>query len=964
MTPAPEAEARVKIDELLTAAGWDVQDMNAVNIHAARGVAIREFPLASGHGFADYLLYVDGKASGIIEAKKVGTTLTGIEIQSDKYTKGLPAGLPRWHNPLPFSYQSTGVENRFTNGLDPNPRSRNVFAFHRPEQLASLIGSAIVDQGLPADLGGASFAAETLPQTFLARLQKMPPLVEEGLWPAQIKAITNLEASLRANHPRSLIQMATGSGKTFTAINFIYRLIKFAGARRVLFLVDRGNLGRQTLKEFQQYVSPYNNFKFSEEYIVQHLNSNVLDTTARVSICTIQRLYSMLKGRDLPEDLDEESVEFGSLFKEPEPIEYNPDIPIGTFDVIVTDECHRSIYNLWRQVLEYFDASLIGLTATPSKQTFGFFNQNLVMEYGHEHAVADGVNVNYDVYRIKTAITEQGGEVEAGYYVDKRDRDTRQVRWEQLDDDFAYEAKQLDRDVFAVDQIRTVIQTYRNKLFSEIFPGRTEVPKTLIFAKDDSHAEDIVKIVREEFGKGNDFAQKITYRTTGAKPEDLIASFRNSYFPRIAVTVDMIATGTDIKACECVFFMRTVKSRAYFEQMKGRGVRIINDNDLQAVTPDAVTKDHFIIVDAVGVCEMDQTDSRPMERKKNVGFEKLLQAVAFGNAEAEVISSVAARLARMEKKLTAEEHQQVDKLLDGKSLKQLTGDLVDALNPDNHISEVYLRRAEQGRQADTTDPTPEEIKQSAIKLVGETVKPLCNPNLRELLLEIKKKNEQIIDTVSPDTLIFAGFTEEKAKGVVESFEQFIADNKDEITALQVLYSKPYKQRLRFEDVRELAEKLVAQVEQLRVYQTHPQDWEKRVPNELWQAYQKLEASKVRGAAASHILTDLVSLVRFAMHQENELVPFPERVNANFKAWMAQQESSPAPGGQVGGKSFTDEQRKWLEMIRDHIAANLLIETDDFDYAPFAQEGGIGKVWQLFGDDLSKILDELNEALAA
>ncbi|ORJ53703.1 DEAD/DEAH box helicase family protein [Geothermobacter hydrogeniphilus] len=949
MTPAPEAEARRQIDAMLAACGWLVQDVSAADIHAGRGVAIREFPLP-GHGFADYLLYVDGRAAGVIEAKKVGTTLTGVEIQSARYTTGLPDGLPRWHNPLPFCYESTGTETRFTNGLDPEPRSRNVFAFHRPELLADLLDSALPQHGLPGNLGGASIAAESTPQTFLARLQQMPELKTEGLWPAQIKAIQNLEVSLKENRPRALIQMATGSGKTFTGINFIYRLIKFAGARRVLFLVDRGNLGRQTLKEFQQYVSPYNNFKFSEEYIVQQMTSNVLDTTARVTICTIQRLFSMLKGRELPEELDEESMgELGSLFKEPEPITYNPDIPIGTFDIIVTDECHRSIYNLWRQVLEYFDAYLIGLTATPSKQTFGFFNKNLVMEYGHPHAVADGVNVNYDVYRIKTSITEQGSEVEAGYYVDKRDRETREVRWEQLDDDVSYEAKQLDRDVVAVDQIRTVIQTYRDKLFTEIFPNRTEVPKTLIFAKDDSHAEDIVRIVREEFGKGNDFAQKITYRTTGARPEDLIASFRNSYFPRIAVTVDMIATGTDIKAVECVFFMRTVKSRAYFEQMKGRGVRIIDDNDLQAVTPDAVTKDHFVIVDAVGVCEMDQTDSLPLERKKNVGFEKLLQAVAFGNTEIDVVSSVAARLARMEKKLDTEDQQKITELLDGKTLKQFNGELVEALEPDKHLTRAQ-------KLFDTSEPDDKQRKQAAAQMIGEAVKPLCNPELRELLLEIKKRNEQIIDTVSTDTVLFAGFSEEKAQGVVASFEQFIEENKDEITALQVLYSQPYKQRLRFEDVRELAEKLVAQVEQLRIYQTHPQGWEKRVPDELWAAYQKLEAGKVRGAAANHILTDLVSLVRFAMQQENELVPFPEKVQVNFRAWVEQQQAS--------GKRFTDEQRKWLEMIRDHIAANLQIETDDFDYAPFAQEGGIGKVWQIFGEDLECILEELNETLAA
>ena len=945
MSP-PEQEARLQIDALLEAAGWQVQDAKAAHIHVARGVAIREFPLARGYGFADYLLYVDGQAAGVIEAKKIGVTLTGVETQSDKYIHGLPEGLPRWRNPLPFSYQSTGVETRFTNGLDPEPRSRQIFAFHRPEMLAAWLE---VEPDLSTVLA-EGFAPYGRIPTFLSRLQTMPPLITDPLWPAQIKAITNLEESLKMNRLRALIQMATGSGKTFTAINFIYRLIKFAGARRVLFLVDRGNLGRQTLKEFQQFVSPYNNFKFSEEYIVQHLTSNVLDTTARVTICTIQRLYSMLKGRELQEELDEESLaELGSLFKEPEPIEYNPAIPIETFDVIVTDECHRSIYNLWRQVLEYFDAYLIGLTATPSKQTFGFFHKNLVMEYGHPQAVADGVNVNYDVYRIKTAITEQGGQVESGYYVDKRDRETREVRWEQLDDDVSYEAKQLDRDVVAVDQIRTVIRTFRDKLFSEIFPGRREVPKTLIFAKDDSHAEDIVKIVREEFGKGNEFAQKITYRTTGEKPENLIAAFRNSYFPRIAVTVDMIATGTDIKACECVFFLRSVKSRAYFEQMKGRGVRIINDNDLQAVTPDALTKDHFVIVDAVGVCELDQTDSLPLERKKNVGFEKLLQAVAFGNAEIDVVSSVAARLARMEKKLTADEQKQVSKLLDGRGLKELTGDLVKALDPDHHLARAQKLFA-------TSEPDDKQRRQAAAQVIGEAVKPLCNPELRELLLAIKKKNEQLIDTVSADTVLFAGFTEDKAKSVVESFEQFIADNKDEITALQVLYSKPYKQRLRFEDVRELAEKLVAQVEQLRIYQTHPQGWEKRVPDELWQAYQKLEAGRVRGAAANHILTDLVSLVRFAMHQENELVPFPERVQVSFRAWVEQQQAS--------GKSFTAEQRKWLEMISDHITANLQIETEDFDYPPFVQEGGIGKVWQLFGDDLSKIIDELNEVLAA
>jgi type I restriction enzyme R subunit len=946
---APEQVAREEIDRLLTAAGWIVCDAAQANISAHRGVAIREFQLKKGHGFADYMLYLDGKAAGIVEAKKGGATLVGVEPQSAKYTAGLPDALPAWRRPLAFTYESTGVETRFTNGLDANARSRNVFAFHRPETLADWLADAQLEQGASAE--APSKVAEAAPDyvqrgpTFLARMQHMPALEERGLWPAQTTAIKNLEKSLADNRRRSLIQMATGSGKTFTAISFIYRLIKFAGARRVLFLVDRGNLGDQTLKEFQQYASPYNNFKFTEEYIVQRLTSNTLDTTARVCICTIQRMYSMLANRgDMPEDLEERSIDdLGSLFKKPDPLEYNPRIPIESFDIIVTDECHRSIYNLWAQVLEYFDAQLIGLTATPSKQTFGFFNQNLVMEYNHEMAVADGVNVNYDVYRIRTQITAGGSKVDAGYSVQIQARDTRQKRWEQLDDDFTYDPNQLDRDVVAPDQIRTIVRTFRDKL-PEIFPGRTWVPKTLIFAKDDAHAENIVEIVREEFGKGNDFAHKITYRTTGAKPKDLINEFRTSPMPRIAVTVDMIATGTDIKAVEVVMFMRAVKSRAFFEQMKGRGVRIMNPDDLRSVTPDAKVKDHFVIVDAVGVCEQDKTDSRPMEQKPTVSFEKLMQAVAFGNIEDDVLTSLAGRLARMEHRLTTEDDKKVRALSGGLSVQDLSHRIVSALNPDRHIEQA---KADLGLAAGDDRPiSADALRAAREKVLREAVKPLNDGTLRTTIDAIRTKNEVVIDIVSADEVIEVGFSPEaleRAKGVVESFERFIEEHKDEITALQVLYSRPYKQRLTFEAVKELAEAI----------EQPPYLWNE---SQLWNAYAALEKSKVKGASSRRILTDLVSLVRFAMHQDNELIPFPERVTANFKAWLATQEA--------GGSTFSPEQRRWLGMIRDHVAANLGIDTTDFEYAPFSQHGGLGRVHQLFGERLSAIVDDLNRSLAA
>ena len=585
----PEQQARQQIDAQLIACGWVIQDYAQLNPAAARGIALREVPLKSGR--CDYLLLFDRRSLGIVEAKPEGTLLSGVAEQTAHYAVTTPAFFKVERDELPFLYESTGVETFFRNTLDPAPRSRRVFAFHKPETLMEWASQA---------------------DTLRARLARMPvdhPLVKAGMRDCQMEANTNLEQSFAAAHPRALIQMATGSGKTYTACAFTYRLIKYAGAKRVLFLVDRANLGRQAMAAFQQYVTPDTGRKFTELYNVQHLTSNQLDPVARVIICTIQRLYSMLHGEELDEDIDEKSgFELAAADDRPRDVAYNPAIPIEFFDFIVTDECHRSIYNLWRQVLEYFDAFLIGLTATPSKQTIGFFDQNLVMEYNHERAVADGVNVGYEVYRIQTQVTEQGGKVEKGYYVDKRSKETRKRRWEQLDEDLTYAAQALDRSVVVPSQIRTVLQAFKDALFTELFPGRTLVPKTLIFCKDDSHAEDVVHLVREVFGKGNDFAKKITYKTYNPetkryeKSETLIQEFRTSPQLRIAVTVDMIATGTDIKPLECLLFLRDVRSRVYFEQMKGRGTRVLTPTDLQAVSgADARAKTHFIVVDAVGV---------------------------------------------------------------------------------------------------------------------------------------------------------------------------------------------------------------------------------------------------------------------------------------------------------------------------------------------------------------------------
>ncbi|MDE0141697.1 MAG: DEAD/DEAH box helicase family protein [Caldilineaceae bacterium] len=930
----PEQQARANIDEMLTKAGWAIQDADALNLYAGQGVAAREFPLKSGHGHADYLLYVDRRAAGVVEAKPEGFTLKGVEAQSEKYSTGLPDNLPVYERPLPFLYESTGVETQFTNELDPAPRSRAVFSFHTPKMLAEWVGVKVgpsTAEYLTIETGVSYLASNNLRQS----LTCLPDLDSTGLWPVQERAIRNLEESLAAGRPRALVQMATGSGKTFMACNLIYRLIKYAGASRVLFLVDRSNLGRQTLREFQGFSTPDDGRKFTELYNVQHLDSPRIDPVSRVCIATIQRIYSMLKGEDLDPELEELSG-FHFSQRDPSPVAYNPDYPIETFDVIITDECHRSIYNLWRQVLEYFDAFLIGLTATPSKQTFGFFQQNLVMEYNHREAVADGVNVDFDIYQIRTEITQKGSSVDAGYYVDKRDRRTRKVRWEQLDEDLEYTANQLDREVVAEDQIRTVIQTFRDQLFTEIFTGRTHVPKTIIFAKDDSHADDIVRIVREVFDKGNDFCQKITYKTTGVSPEALLSSFRNSYAPRIVVTVDMIATGTDIKPVEIVFFMRNVRSRSFFEQMKGRGVRTISSTEFEGVTPDAKDKLRFVIVDAVGVTESEFSDSYTLYRKREVAFDKLLDLISMGDRDPDALSSLASRLVRLDRQLSASDRKAIESAANGVSLPELISGLIRATDPD---AAVVAAQKTTGQE----EPGEEAVEQARQELLESGAQPFAaNPQLRQLLVDIHKSYEQTIDTVSADHLIEAGFSDEQAGNLVQSFQEFIQENRDEITALQVLYARPYQQRLRFDDIKELADML----------RLPPRAW---TTERLWQAYRQLDRSRVRGSG-QRALADIVSLVRYAMGEEDELVPFEARANERFQAWMATQE--------VDGRTFTAEQRRWLEDIRDHIAGSVSIELDAFELAPFNQKGGLARAYTLFGEELTQILEELNLALAA
>ncbi|MCL4517451.1 MAG: DEAD/DEAH box helicase family protein [Firmicutes bacterium] len=917
MNQTPEQKARDRIDEMLAMAGWSVQDKNAVNFNAGLGVAVREYQTDIGP--VDYVLFVDRKPVGIIEAKKEeeGHRLIVVEEQSAEYAISKLKHLK--NDPLPFVYESTGVVTRFTDYRDPKPRSREVFSFHRPETFREWLKKY---------------------KSLRARLLNIPELETGGLRDCQIKAISNLERSFKDNRPRALIQMATGSGKTYTAVTSVYRLLKYADAKRVLFLVDTRNLGEQAEQEFMAYVPNDDNRKFTELYNVQRLHSGYIATDSQVCISTIQRLYSILKGEELDEKAEEENpAERVWQPKEPLPVVYNEKIPIEFFDFIIIDECHRSIYNVWKQVLDYFDAFLIGLTATPDKRTFGFFNENVVSEYTHEQAVADGVNVGYDVYTIETEITKNGARIKAKEFVDKRERLTRRTRWEQLDEDLSYSASQLDRDVVNPSQIRNVIRTFKARL-AEIFPGRTEVPKTLIFAKTDSHADDIIQIVREEFNEGNDFCKKITYRID-EDPKSVLAQFRNAYNPRIAVTVDMIATGTDVRPLECLIFMRDVKSRNYFEQMKGRGTRTIKYDDLKKVTPSVLSaKTHFVIVDAVGVTRSLKTDSRPLEKRPSTPLKDLLAAVTFGAQDEEIYSSLANRLARLEKQITESERKQFEEKAGGKTINQVVKELLNAHNPD-----VIEDRAS-AIQNETPGIRADEAFQKAQQELINTARSTFNGDLNEYIDNVRRAHEQVIDRINIDTVTAAGWDNDvkgKAEDIVRDFKEYLETHKDEITALRIFYNQPYNRRgLTFKMIKEVLEKLKA-------------DRPNLAPLRVWQAYEQLE--KVDGKSPKNELVALVSLIRKVTGIDKVLTAYDKTVDKNFQDWVFKKHSG-------AGLKFSEEQMEWLRMIKEHIATSFHLDRDDLGLAPFDAKGGVGKMWQLFGDETDKLIDELNEALVA
>lgn len=812
-----------------------------------------------------------------------------------------------------FAYEATDKLVKFTDYKDIKYRSRKVFSFHRPEYLESLLQAS---------------------DTIRNNMKHFPPLDPVGFRDCQINAINNMDVSFADNCPRALVQMATGAGKTFTAITEAYRLLKYGKMNRILFLVDTKSLGEQAEREFLAYTPSDDTRSFSQLYGVRRLKSSYIPNDVQICISTIQRMYSILKEEDLDESTEEESFnEYVTAdSKAPKEVVYNEKYPPEFFDCIIIDECHRSIYNVWQQVLTYFDAFLVGLTATPDKRTFAFFNENVVSEYRREQAIIDGVNVGEDIFLIETEVSQKGGHI-LKRVIEYRDRLSREKRWEQMDEDLDYDKNKLDKDVVNPSQIRTVIKTFKENLFTSLFPRRKEVPKTLIFAKTDSHADDIINIVREEFGEGNEFCKKITYSVENA--EDTLSSFRNDYYPRIAVTVDMIATGTDVKPLECLIFMRDVRSKNYFEQMVGRGTRTICVDDLQKVTPSATeNKDHFVIVDAVGVTKSKKSETRSLERKPTVSMKELMMNVALGDKSEDTLTSLANRISRLDKQMTDKEHKEFKKNV-GTSARDLANNLLNAFDED-----VIAEKAKSLIMSDV--PTQQDLEKAQKELLNEATKPFYNPDNRNFIENIRRSHDQVIDTVNLDSVVYAGFDsqrEENADKVITTFREFIEENKDEIIALRIIYNENYKDRpIVIEQLKSLYEKLK----------------KKNITVErLWDCYYIKFTNKVkRGTVAQ--LTDLISIIRFEIGATDELTSFADRVNANFKEWTFRKNA--------GYSQFTEEQMEWLRLIKDHIISSLSILDEDLDYTPFDHKGGLLGFYEAFGDNYKNILNEMNVEL--
>lgn len=854
----PEEKARKKIDQMFTDAGWLVVDRNeyAPNLTA---VAVRE-ALLKGNREADYFLFLNGKAVGVLEAKREEIDVHSSVVceQATMYARIVPNYYQAYANPLPFIYQSNGVVVTFNDFRIPNSEYIDINRIHAPKEIAEMLG---------------------ITDTFVA-IPPLTPKERKALRACQVQAIEGLESSFRTGREKALMVLATGAGKTYTACMATYRMLRYTSMRRVLFLVDRNNLGKQAEGEFGMFRLTETGDSFNTIYSVNRLKSAKIPKDSNVVISTIQRLFSLLKGEDI-QDVDDDGDYGDTAIGLPE----NPTLPSDFFDMIIIDECHRSIYGNWKQVLDYFSsARKIGLTATPALETLAFFDNNRVVNYTLEQSIVDGVNVDCRIYRIKTKETEDGGAIKEGDKYRQITRYTGHVEDVQKASEQSYTKEELNRSIINPAQIKLILETYRDAVYTEMFidpqrePNMDYLPKTLIFALNDAHATNIVNIAKEVFNRTDDkFVQKITY--SAGDSNELIRQFRNDKEFRIAVTVTLVATGTDVKPLEVVMFMRDVMSESLYIQMKGRGVRTIGDEQLRLVTPNALSKDLFFLVDAVGVTEHSKKVTLPgPPQPPIVTLEILLERISHGNLNDEYLQLLASRLSRIYNKAKESERNEFCRLA-GADMKSIANSIYLAL--DENSLPPYV---------DINEPNTER-KTLVASLAN-------NPEARKYLLVL---NAGFVKILQPgeDTLISKGFSIEEAHDTVSAFETYVNEHKDEIEALRIIYNNQ-GEPLTYPMLSDLQNKL-------------KQENSKFNSTLLWNTYALVNPNavvKFTTADEKDAITNIIQLVRFAYQQIQLLDSLSSSASQYFHLWCGQKH-----------RNITDAQKELLKQVVTYIVTN-------------------------------------------
>lgn len=853
----PEEKARIKIDQWFADAGWEVINRDEYE-PTSTAVAIRE-GLLKDNLEADYFLFINGKAVGVLEAKREETDAFSSKVceQAALYAKSVPNIYQTYQKPLPFIFTSNGKELYFCDFREQDHYFKQIMTIPTPHELVKKLGINDYFAGLPT-------------------------LRKKGLRDCQYEAITELEKSFRAGQNRALMVLATGAGKTYTACLAAYRMLSYTPMRRVLFLVDRNNLGKQAEGEFGTFRLTENGEAFSTIFTVNRLRSSSIPSDSNVIISTIQRLFSFLKGDAIEDNEDDDENEPTEEVALPP----NPNLPHDYFDMIIVDECHRSIYGNWRKVLEYFDtARLVGLTATPIPETMAFFNSNRIVNYTLEKSIVDGVNVDCRVCRIKTQVTETGGAILEGEKFKEETRYTGEVKTVSSKETKTYTNKELNRSIINPAQIKLILSTYRDVVYTELFndpqrePNMDYLPKTLIFALNEAHATNIVQIAKEVFGRTDDrFVQKITY--SAGDSNELIRQFRNDKDFRIAVTCTLVATGTDVKPLEVVMFMRDVESLPLYIQMKGRGVRTIGDEQLRNVTPNAFSKDCFYLVDAVGVTEHEMTIPTATDESttKIITLKELLERISHGYFPDEYLKRLAATLARIYNKADDSQRKEFARLSHD-DMKELSARIYDAL--------------EKGTLPPFVSTEKPNLERKGL------VSPLANhADARRYLLILAAG---FVNTLMPgeDTLISKGFSIEEAKCTTEAFEEFCRENADELEALRIIYNNE-GEPITYSMLKELEHKL-------KMANNH------FAPKQIWNSYAILSPSKVKRSTTkeeSDALTNIIQLVRFAFRQIDRLESVVTTSKQYFNLWLGQNQ-----------REITDKQREVISRIVDYIASN-------------------------------------------